>query len=73
MDAGSLAHTPPPEEEPDEPNDAVIDVLAEAEAIVDASAPATIADVERTVRPRRPWWRRRSGPDDGDDFRLSNH
>jgi hypothetical protein len=31
MDAGSLAHTPPLEEEPDEPNDAVIDVLAEAE------------------------------------------
>jgi hypothetical protein len=72
MDVGSVAHTPPVEDEPDEPADAVINVLAEAEGIVDAAAPAAIAEVERTVRPRRRWWRRRSGPDDGDDFRLSN-
>ena len=72
-EAGSLGHTPPVEDEPEEPADAIADVLADADAIVAAAEPAALAEAEADAKPRRRWWRRRgSGPDDGDDFRLSN-
>jgi hypothetical protein len=71
MEAGSLGHTPPVEDEPEEP--AIADVLADAEAIVAAAEPAAIAEAEAVAKPRRRWWRRRgTGPDDSDDFHLSN-
>ena len=67
---GSLASIPPVETEPDAQPDDIADVLADAEAIVSAAEPEMIA---QTDRKRARWWRRRrSGPDDGDDFRLSN-
>ena len=73
MEAGSLSHAPPVEDEPDEPADAIAAVLADAEAIVAESEPAAIAEVETREKPRRRWWRRgRSDPDDGEDFRLSS-
>ena len=72
FEAGSLAHTPPVEDEPDAPTEDIIDVLADAEAIVDAAEASVIADMDRP-QPKRSWWRRRRrGPDDGDEFRLSS-
>ena len=72
FEAGSLSHIPPVEDEPDAPSEDIIDVLADAEAIVDAAEPSVIADIDRQ-RPKQSWWRRRRrGPDDGDEFRLSN-
>jgi hypothetical protein len=72
FEAGSLAGAPKVEDEPDDPVDNIVDVLADAEAIVNAAAPDVIAELDRTSRRKRPWWRRRKGGDDGDDFRLSN-
>jgi hypothetical protein len=73
MDAGSLAHVPPVEDEPDEAPDAIADVLADAEAIVEAAEPQALAEVDGQAKSRRHWWqRRRDDPDGGDDFRLSN-
>jgi hypothetical protein len=70
FEAGSLGHVPAVEAEPDAPVEDIVDVLADAEAIVDDSEAAVIADLDR---PRKPGWRRRRRrPDDGDDFHLSN-
>ena len=70
FEAGSLAHIPPVEPEPDAAPEDIVGVLADAEAIVHAAEPALIAETDRK---RTRWWRRRrSGPDDGDDFRFSN-
>ena len=72
LETASLAHNPPVEDEPDAPTEDIIDVLADAEAIVDAAEASVIADIDRP-QGKRPWWRRRRrGPDDGDDFRLSS-
>jgi len=68
FEAGSLANVPAVEDEPDAPNEDIVDVLADAEAIVDEAEASVIADLDR---PRQRWWRRRR-PDDGDDFHLSN-
>lgn len=71
FETGSLAHTPPVEAEPNAPTEDIIDVLADAEAIVDAAEASVIADMDRPQR-KGPWWRRRRrGPDEGDEFRLS--
>jgi len=77
FDAGSLAHVPPVEPEPEGRPEDIAGVLADAEAIVDEAAPAVLAELPR---PRRRWWpfrsrsadRRGGRPDDGDDFRLSS-
>ena len=71
FDAGSLSDTAPVEDEPDAPTDDIVDVLADAEAIVDAAEPAVIADID-AHQPKQSWWRRRRRPDDGDEFHLSN-
>jgi hypothetical protein len=72
FEAGSLGHVPPVEDEPDASTQDIIDVLADAEAVVDAAEPSVIAGMD-SQKPRRSWWRRRGrGPDDGDEFRLSN-
>src|SRR5262249_15254622 len=73
MDAGSLAHIPPVEDEPDEAPGAIAAVRADAEAIVGAADPEALAAADQAAKPRRRWWqRRRADPDDGDDFRLSS-
>jgi hypothetical protein len=73
MDAGSLADIPPVEDEPDEPPGAIADLLADAEAIVEAAEPDALAEADKATKPRRRWWqRRRADPDEGDDFRLSS-
>ncbi len=71
FERGSLAEVPPVESEPDAPAEDIAAVLADAEAIVNAAEPEVIAQMD-SKRPR--WWRRRrrGGPDDGDEFRLSN-
>jgi hypothetical protein len=72
FEEGTLSHTPPVEDEPDAPTEDIIDVLADAEAIVDAAEPSVIADMN-SQQPKQPWWRRRRrGPDDGDEFRISS-
>lgn len=59
------------EDEPDDPSDDIIDVLADAEAIVNEAAPGVVADLDDTPPPRRGWkfWKR-PPPDDG-EFHLS--
>jgi hypothetical protein len=70
FEAGSLAHIPAVEPEPDVAADEIIGVLADAEAIVHAAEPDVIAETDGK---RTRWWRRRrSDPDDGDDFRVSS-
>jgi hypothetical protein len=73
FEQGSLAHRPSVEPEPDGPVEDIVDVLADAEAIVADAAPSVIHDLESE---RTPWWRRfrrrRGGPDEGEDFRLSS-
>jgi hypothetical protein len=72
FEGGSLAHVQPVEDEPDASTQDIIDVLADAETIVDAAEPSVVADMDSQKR-KRSWWRRRGrGPDDGDEFRLSN-
>ena len=72
FEAGSLADSPPVEDEPDAAPDDIVDVLADAEAIVDAAEPSVVAELD-SRQPKRSWWRRRRrGPDDGDEFRLSD-
>jgi hypothetical protein len=72
FEAGSLANTPPVEDEPDAPTEDIIDVLADAEAIVDAAEASVIADMDSRP-PKKSWWRRRrGGGDDGEGFRLSS-
>jgi hypothetical protein len=69
FETGSLGHVPPVESEPDDPPEDIAAVLADAESVVAEAEPGVIAD----LTPKRSrWWRRKSGPDDGDDFRLSN-
>ena len=73
FEQGSLGHRPPVEDEPDDPVEDIVDVLADAEAIVADAVPEVVADIDRQ---RRPWWRRlgrrRDDPGGGEDFRLSN-
>jgi hypothetical protein len=52
---GSLAR-PPVEPEPDEPPEAIAELLDDAEAIVDAAAPEALREVDVE---KRPWWKRR--------------
>jgi hypothetical protein len=75
FEAGSLARTPEVEDEPDAPTDDIVDVLADAEQIVDDAEASVIADLDAQQQKKQPWWRRRrkGQGDDGDDgFRLSN-
>ena len=72
FEAGSLANTPPLEDEPDAATEDIIDVLADAEAIVDAAEASVIADMDSRPSKKSWWRRRRGGRDDGDDFRLSS-
>ena len=73
FEQGSLARRPPVEPEPEAPVEDIVDVLADAEAIVADATPSVVRELESE---RTPWWRRfrrrRGGPDDGDDFRLSS-
>jgi hypothetical protein len=73
FEQGSLARRPVVEDEPSGPAEDVVDVLADAEAIVADATPEVIEDLDRE---RLPWWRRllrrRDRGDDGEDFRLSN-
>jgi hypothetical protein len=73
FEAGSLAHTPPVEDEPEAPTEDIIGVLADAEQIVDEAESSVIADLD-SEHPKESWWRRRrrGRGDDGEDFRLSN-
>ena len=74
FEKGSLADAPEVEDEPDDPAEDIIDVLADAEAIVNQAAPDIVAELDRSEARRKPWWKRRRkrGGDDGDDFRLSD-
>ncbi|MGO9875353.1 MAG: hypothetical protein ACLPVY_16310 [Acidimicrobiia bacterium] len=70
---GSLARDQV-EDEPDEKAEDIEDLLDDAETIVEAAEPATLADLDKTQRARK-WWQRgknRARPDDGDDWHLSN-
>jgi hypothetical protein len=74
FEAGSLAR-PPVEEEPDESPQAVGDLLDDAERIVDDAEPEVVNDLAAHDPSERKWWppwRRRSRPDDGDDWHLSS-
>ena len=76
FETGSLERTEV-EDEPDDDRDDIIDVLRDAEEIVNAAAPEVIADLDgpRTARPvRRGWkfWKKKPPPPEGDDgFHLS--
>jgi hypothetical protein len=70
FETGSLGHPPPVEEEPDDPTADIVDVLADAEQIVQEAEASVIADLDRAQR-KQPWWRRRHRGSD-DDFGLSN-
>src|ERR1700694_3972611 len=47
FETGSLGHTSPVEDEPDAPTEDIIDVLADAEAIVDAAEGSVLAEMDR--------------------------
>src|SRR5689334_19976219 len=49
--------TPPAPPEPPTIDQSVVDLLDEAEDIVNAAGPAILAEME-IERPRQPWWRR---------------
>jgi hypothetical protein len=70
---GSLAPSTV-EDEPDENPEAIQDLLDDAEMIVDAAEPATLAELDGTRGRGRKWWQpwKRSRPDDGDDWHLSS-
>jgi hypothetical protein len=70
FETGSLGQLPPVEEEPDDPTADIVDVLADAEQIVQDAEASVIADLDRAQR-KQPWWRRRRRGSD-DDFGLSN-
>lgn len=77
FEKGSLGATPEVEDEPDDPAEEIIDVLADAESIVNAAAPEIVADLDHARDERRPWWKRRpkrggDRDDDGDDLGLSS-
>jgi len=73
FERGSLGQVPPVEAEPAAPVGDIVDVLADAEAIVADAEPEVIREIDEE---RRPWWRRllrrSGGGGDGDDFRLSS-
>jgi hypothetical protein len=73
FEQGSFARRPAVEAEPDDPVEDIVDVLADAEAIVNDAVPSVVHDLDEE---QRPWWRRlgrrRRRSDDGDDFRLSS-
>jgi len=76
FEQGTLVR-PPVEEEPEESAEAIADLLDDAERIVDEAEPAVLHDLdtERGQQGRaRHWWqrRKRTRPDDGDDWHLSN-
>ena len=70
FDRGSLGQVPAVESEPEADPDDIAAVLADAESIVEEATPEALEE----LRPkRRRWWQRgKRGPDDGEDFRLSN-
>jgi hypothetical protein len=70
---GSLAPTRV-EDEPDDDPEAIQDLLDDAEMIVESAEPSVLADLDAAARPRRKWWQpwKRTRPDDGDDWHLSN-
>jgi len=62
------------EDEPDERPEDIEDLFDDAEMILEAAEPQVLADLAKRQRNRR-WWRRgrrAGGPDDGDDWHLSN-
>jgi hypothetical protein len=73
FEQGSFARRPAVEPEPEGQVEDIVDVLADAEAIVADAEPEVVRELESE---RTPWWRRlrrrRGGPDAGEDFRLSN-
>jgi hypothetical protein len=72
FEQGSLARRPPVEPEPSAPEEDIVGVLAEAEAVVADAAPEVIRQLDRESLP---WWRRwfRRGNGGGDEgFHLSN-
>jgi hypothetical protein len=70
VEAGSLAHRPSVEPEPDDHAEDIANAPVGAEATVAAAEPAA---VDAVTPARRRWWRRhRSGPEYRDDFRLRN-
>ncbi|HYL51175.1 MAG TPA: hypothetical protein VEZ15_04340 [Acidimicrobiia bacterium] len=70
---GSLGGTPV-EEEPEEPPEAIEDLLDDAERIVSEAEPDVLRELDEEGRRRRRWWRRRKRrrPDGGDDWHLSS-
>ena len=72
LESGSLGRAPKVEDEPDVPTDDIVDVLADAEAIVNNAAPAVIAELDHERAPAKPWWRRKKGRAGNDDFGLSS-
>jgi hypothetical protein len=71
---GETLVRPPVEDEPDESADDIEAVLDEAEAIVTSAEPEIVREVEGAgdAGPKRSWWKRRRGGDDGGFGRLSN-
>ena len=70
---GSLAR-PPVEDEPDEPAEAIEDLLDDAERIVDEAEPSVLRQLDEEHQKRkRKWWHPSRKRDDGDDdWRLSS-
>jgi len=70
---GSLAPTAV-EAEPDEPGEAIGDLLDDAERIVDEAEPEVLRELDGAKGGRRKWWQRwkRTPPDEGDNWHLSN-
>jgi hypothetical protein len=70
---GSLAPTEV-EAEPDEPAEAIADLLDDAERIVDEAEPEVARELDAAQGRRRRWWQgwKRTPPDDGEDWHLSN-
>ena len=69
FETGSLGDVPPVEDEPDDPTADIVDVLADAEQIVQDAEASVIAELDSAQR-KQPWWRRRRRGSD-DDFGLS--
>jgi hypothetical protein len=64
----------PVEDEPDEPSEAIEDLLDDAERIVDEAEPDVVRQLEDERRSRRKWWQpwKRTRPEGGDDWHLSS-
>jgi len=71
FETGSLEHTPVEDEPDDDPED-IVDVLRDAEEIVNAAAAGVVADLDHPHPSRRGWkfWKK-PPPDDGEGFHLS--